>query len=158
MTTFTFTYPKTEGVSDVLLVGSFDNWTNKLPLVLTPSNGFELTVPLPSTATSVEFKFVLNGEDWVTSEGYPTATDESGNVNNVVDVVAVATAAATSSTAKIPESGAIPTPVVVATSAEKDKPVEPVEPESSEDVKYVKKVHRKVEKTSLKSKLKNFFS
>lgn len=164
MSSYTFTFPKTEGVEDVLVVGSFDNWVNKLPLVKTPAGDFELCVPLPSGLDTVEFKFITNGTNWITSETYETSTDESGNVNNVAKVSHTGAV----KTAKIPESGGIETviaskePEIVTPPKEilktKEEEEEEETPETKEDVKYVKKVHKKVEKSSLKTKLKNLFS
>lgn len=175
MSSHTFQYPQTGSLTDVYLVGSFDNWAGRLPL-LAGKSGFELSVPLPPG--KVEFKFVTvgpEGEKWVTCQDYDTTEDANGNVNNVLVVDdAAAAAAAAPSVARIPESGGLPVAVSAAPAAEtadKSAQAEPAaEPaaaptpaaadaqDAPSDVKYVKKVHKTVQKSSLKAKLKSLFS
>lgn len=171
MTVFTFKYPK--GPSSVLVTGAYDGWASQTPL-LESDAGFEISLPL---AGPTEFKFIVDGE-WVTSDLYETATDESGNVNNIATPAVTEAAAG----AAIPEAGGLVSPVQAPAQAEAEPevPAKPAKDISDDDpksdpvvsgatsestasagaasagssVKYVKRV----KKTTLKSKLKQLFS
>ena len=67
------------------MTGTFDNWSKTLPLVKRPDGSFELEVPLAKGTEKIEFKFVLNGDEWVTSDTYWTVVDETGNTNNYIE-------------------------------------------------------------------------
>lgn len=79
--------PADENVKDVIVTGTFDNWSKTLPLVKTPKGTFELEVPIKTSgdSTKIEFKFVINDSEWVTSDEYWTVIDETGNVNNYIE-------------------------------------------------------------------------
>lgn len=77
--------PADENVKEVVVTGTFDNWSKTLPLVKRPDGSFELEVPLPKDLTKIEFKFVINDNEWVTSDKYWTVVDETGNVNNYIE-------------------------------------------------------------------------
>ena len=77
--------PADKKVKDVIVTGTFDNWSKTLPLVKRPDGSFELEVPLAKGTEKIEFKFVLNGDEWVTSDTYWTVVDETGNTNNYIE-------------------------------------------------------------------------
>lgn len=72
-------------MKDVIVTGTFDNWSKTLPLVKRPDGSFELEVPLAKGTEKIEFKFVLNGDEWVTSDAYWTVVDDTGNTNNYIE-------------------------------------------------------------------------
>ena len=72
-------------INDIIVTGTFDNWSKTLPLVKRPDGSFELEVPIPKELKTVEFKFVLNDKEWVTSDEYWTIIDETGNKNNYIE-------------------------------------------------------------------------
>ncbi|GMM30271.1 Crp1 protein [Martiniozyma asiatica (nom. inval.)] len=86
MASFTFTWPADPSVKDVIVTGTFDNWSQSLPLVKTSDGSWSLEVPLPSETEKFEFKFVLNGTEWVTSDKYWTVADDNDNLNNYVEL------------------------------------------------------------------------
>jgi hypothetical protein len=93
------------GPSEVIVTGTFDNWSQSLPLVKTSKGDFEITLPLkPENAADerVVFKFVVDGE-WKTSQEYEIA-NEDGNINNIIYYSNLTT---DSTTARIPESGGL---------------------------------------------------
>ncbi|CEP21597.1 hypothetical protein BN1211_1727 [Cyberlindnera jadinii] len=75
---------KPAGPSEVIVTGTFDNWTQSLPLVKTSKGDFEITLPLQQKngEDKVSFKFVVDG-DWHTSDEYEIEHD-NGNSNNVI--------------------------------------------------------------------------
>lgn len=73
------------GPEEVIVTGTFDNWSQQLPLIKQNDGNFELEVPLPTNEEKVEFKFVVDGE-WKVSDDYWTVVDDLGNVNNYVEV------------------------------------------------------------------------
>lgn len=72
------------GPSEVIVTGTFDNWTQSLPLVKTSKGDFEITLPLQQKngEDKVSFKFVVDG-DWHTSDEYEIEHD-NGHSNNVI--------------------------------------------------------------------------
>lgn len=72
------------GPKEVILTGTFDNWSKSLPLVKTADGSFELTVPLPVThEPKIFYKYVVDGE-WSVSPTQKVAKDDSGIENNVL--------------------------------------------------------------------------
>lgn len=72
------------GPQEVILTGTFDNWSKSLPLVKTADGSFELTVPLPVThEPKIFYKYVVDGE-WSVSPTQKIAKDDSGIENNVL--------------------------------------------------------------------------
>ncbi|KAG2735143.1 hypothetical protein G9P44_001357 [Scheffersomyces stipitis] len=93
------------GPQEVILTGTFDDWSKSLYLVKQADGSFELTVPLPKTSEKLLYKYVVDG-DWVVSKTQKISKDDSGNENNVLeaaDLVAVSSLAGT----KIPEAGGL---------------------------------------------------
>ncbi|GME73404.1 unnamed protein product [Ambrosiozyma monospora] len=135
MSSFTFTWPS--GPKDVIVTGTFDNWSKTLPLVKQADGSFELTVPFPKDQEKILFKFVVDGE-WATSKTYKSEPDTSGHLNNVLtpkDFVSTSK----SSASKIPEAGGLAVPVTAAPSKETPSTLDPqaktLDPKKSLDPK-----------------------
>ncbi|EJD53638.1 hypothetical protein AURDEDRAFT_20347, partial [Auricularia subglabra TFB-10046 SS5] len=64
----------------VVVTGTFDNWSQSVPMTKTES-GFEATVSVPWD-TDVVYKFVVDGQ-WLIDHQQPQQYDGSGSVNNV---------------------------------------------------------------------------
>ena len=69
--------------SNVHICGSFDNWEKRRPMQFDNySNQWFTTVHLPRGEFA--YKYVIDGQKWVTNEEEPTKKDKAGNVNNYV--------------------------------------------------------------------------
>lgn len=80
-----FSYPTTPGVSSVALRGSFDGWGSGVALALMGDH-WETSLNLPD-GTTVTYKFVLNGTDWVQDPGNAeTQPDGFGGFNSLLTV------------------------------------------------------------------------
>jgi glycosidase len=78
-----FAYPY-GGETSVSLMGAFTagGWTTGAPMTLAGGE-WQVTVPVPY-AQPVEYKFLINGSNWVTDPNNPdTVTDSTGNINSV---------------------------------------------------------------------------
>lgn len=94
-----------KGPSEVVLTGTFDNWSGSLPLVKTSSGDFEITLPLKQEDDDkVLFKFIVDG-NWTTSKDYETFND-AGNENNVLYLKNLSQVSENKSS-KIPEAGGL---------------------------------------------------
>ena len=73
----------TRDAASVQVTGTFDDWKLSIPSLDGPSiaNGFKVIV---QEKKDIEFKFVVNGTQWITSDDYKVVTDEHGNNNNIV--------------------------------------------------------------------------
>ncbi|RDW22852.1 hypothetical protein B0I72DRAFT_137959 [Yarrowia lipolytica] len=78
MVEYTFEWPY--GGSEVVVSGTFDNWSKSVKLDKTPK-GFAKTVQLPKEKTV--YKFYVDGV-WKVDDGVPTEKDPQGNLNNVL--------------------------------------------------------------------------
>ncbi|KAG0021320.1 hypothetical protein BGZ81_008951 [Podila clonocystis] len=108
--TFPFDYNSKPTPESVQVTGSFNSW-DRTPLNRNQTaSRFESTVEIDLTAhadlkddnnkVKILFKFVLDGQDWVTDAQQPLERDRQGNLNNVLilDVpVAIGTVQASSS-------------------------------------------------------------
>ncbi|KDN53118.1 carbohydrate-binding module family 48 protein [Tilletiaria anomala UBC 951] len=65
----------------VQVTGDWDNWSSRHDLTHRPGAGWHTTINLPAS-TKVHFKYVINGDQWLTRNDHPTESDASGNVNN----------------------------------------------------------------------------
>ncbi|ODV87456.1 carbohydrate-binding module family 48 protein [[Candida] arabinofermentans NRRL YB-2248] len=101
------------GPSDVVVTGTFDNWSQSFPLVKQTDGSFELTIPFDSKIDKIYFKYVIDGE-WQTTDKFKEESDESGNKNNVLYAADLVSATATTSS-KIPEAGGLAVPVTTTT-------------------------------------------
>ncbi|CAM9018167.1 unnamed protein product [Wickerhamomyces anomalus] len=97
-----------EGPSEVILTGTFDNWSGSLPLVKTSKGDFEITLPLKQEDDDkILFKFIVDG-NWTTSKDYETIND-NGNENNVLYLKNLSQVEESKSSggSKIPEAGGL---------------------------------------------------
>lgn len=77
---FTWTF----GGQHVFIAGAWDNWSKKTPMY---QNGKEHMALLYVPCGEYQFKFYVD-ENWQCAPNLPTRTDEHGNTNNIVKVVA----------------------------------------------------------------------
>ncbi|KAF8528929.1 hypothetical protein BU17DRAFT_80075 [Hysterangium stoloniferum] len=77
----TFMWPDLNA-NEVILTGTFDNWSLSVRLTKTPS-GFQGTVKLPWGSRTL-YKYVVDGR-WMTAQSQPQETDNAGNVNSVYE-------------------------------------------------------------------------
>ena len=98
-----FTNHRPKGPEEVILTGTFDNWSKSLFLVKQANGSFELTVPLPSSSGKLLYKYVVDGE-WKLSPDDRIEKDESGIENNVLEESDFTTASKGSA---IPEAGGL---------------------------------------------------
>eukprot|EP00898_Chlorokybus_atmophyticus_P006523 jgi/Chlat1/6872/Chrsp51S06546 len=87
------------GGAEVQVTGSFNDWSDRIPLAKDDKGVFTVTTKLP--AGTYQYKYVVDGQ-WVTAENQPTATDSDGIANNqiVVEVPAAPKAAKKAPAAK----------------------------------------------------------
>jgi len=74
----------TEGGSQVKLTGTFSDWKIKFDMAKDPNdNCFKCQLPLDNKL--YQFKFIVDN-DWKCSDKYPKKEDNSGNINNFIDL------------------------------------------------------------------------
>ncbi|KAF9134599.1 hypothetical protein BGW39_006539 [Mortierella sp. 14UC] len=136
--TIKFTYPVPSANSStpipeqVQVTGTFNAWQRSQPLTCNQDRTlFEADIPIdlaslpPQESNNdkksqeedgrkkILFKFVLNGQNWVTDPDQPTERDYAGNLNNVLFVSnPLASAATTTTTAADKDEPASPAPLV----------------------------------------------
>lgn len=71
-------------MKEVQVTGNFDNWAKANAPLAKESGTFSDQIRVDKRQRLV-FKFVVNGTDWVTSEGYKREFDENGIENNYID-------------------------------------------------------------------------
>ena len=76
---YTFEYRKYAG--NVLLTGSFCNWSFNYYLTLTKNNIFSITIEIPEGIN--EFKFIVDGKEKI-DDFYPIKIDNNGNKINYI--------------------------------------------------------------------------
>ncbi|OWB50999.1 hypothetical protein B5S27_g2555 [[Candida] boidinii] len=116
MSNVKFTWPS--GPEDVIVTGSFDNWSQSLPLLKQTDGSFEITYPIDlknydsssNPEEKIYFKFIVDG-DWKTSDSFEIETDDSDNSNNVIYYKNLVSIKETAKEAIIPESAGLPVPV-----------------------------------------------
>ncbi|CAO3566493.1 unnamed protein product [Mortierella alpina] len=72
----------TQGGTNVVVTGTFDDWQQSIKLKRTRGEHFEATVDLDRSKT-ILFKFVVDGH-WRCSDEFATEADHSGNQNNIL--------------------------------------------------------------------------
>ncbi|KAK6457890.1 uncharacterized protein RJT20DRAFT_125773 [Scheffersomyces xylosifermentans] len=84
--TYTIEWPSvdTNQIQSIQITGSFDNWARSLPAKTSFEDGYKQVVKVDSRQKLV-FKFVINGNDWVTNNHYKIEHDDSGISNNVIE-------------------------------------------------------------------------
>ena len=82
----TLTLP--QPATDVVVTGSFDNWSHSVSMLAHSSNPsiYSATIRVPAMEAMIPYKFVVDGE-WMLDPNAPTVQDDQGNVNNVLHVV-----------------------------------------------------------------------
>ncbi|EGW32629.1 uncharacterized protein SPAPADRAFT_61690 [Spathaspora passalidarum NRRL Y-27907] len=98
---YTFKWPS--GPQDVVVTGSFVNWTENIPLVKQADGSFSLEVPFASSTEPILYKYVVDGV-WQASQDEKITKDDSGIENNILDVDDLK-ALSTKAKSIIPESG-----------------------------------------------------
>lgn len=73
-----------EGGCHVKLTGSFSDWKIKFDMVKDPNDNF-FKCQLPLDNKIYQFKFIVDN-DWKCSDNYPIKEDNSGNINNFIDL------------------------------------------------------------------------
>lgn len=104
----TNSYYRPAGPEEVILTGTFDNWSQSQPLVKQRDGSFKLDFPITADHSGkLLFKFVVDGV-WKVSSDVEIERDEHGNENNVLDADTLKNAVHTTSKgaeARIPEIG-----------------------------------------------------
>lgn len=85
VTNYEFTLTGNSNAYKVMLAGSFNNWDENEGRMLKTSTGWRLPVYLKDG--TYEYKFIINGETWITDPGNPnTRNDGSGNTNSYLQL------------------------------------------------------------------------
>lgn len=69
----------THGGNNVFLIGSFNNWSEKIPMV---RSGQEFHVVVNLKREEHQYKFIAD-DQWRYSSDYPIVSDDLGNIHNV---------------------------------------------------------------------------
>jgi len=78
MASFTWPYD----ANTVQISGSWNQWTERVPLTKDPKGAFHTTIPLE--AGEYEYKFIIDERRWCYDILKPTRADDKGNRNNVI--------------------------------------------------------------------------
>ncbi|KAI5954389.1 CRP1 [Candida jiufengensis] len=79
---YEFKWPK--GPEDVIVTGTFDDWSQSLPLVKQVDGSFAIQVPLPPKKETIFYKYVVDGE-WKVNTSEKVTKDFEGNDNNILE-------------------------------------------------------------------------
>ncbi len=79
-----FRYSAPAGTRSVCLAGSFNNWSKEANPMRLQADGTTWSIDLPLAPGKFQYKFVVNGETWITDPGAPSLDDGNGNTNSVV--------------------------------------------------------------------------
>ena len=79
-----FVYHSTRALKSAAVAGTFNHWDRTTNPMTRDADGKTWRVILPLPQGKHEYKFVLNGETWVTDPGAKTADDGNGNRNSVL--------------------------------------------------------------------------
>ncbi|KAI5962164.1 CRP1 [Candida pseudojiufengensis] len=79
---YEFKWPK--GPEDVIVTGTFDNWSQSLPLVKQVDGSFSIQVPLPPKKETIFYKYVVDGK-WEVNPDEKITKDFEGNDNNILE-------------------------------------------------------------------------
>jgi len=80
MASFTWPYD----ANTVHVTGSFNNWSERIPLTKDVKGAFHITIDLP--VGEHEYKFIVDDRRWCYDIMKPTRADDKGNRNNVITV------------------------------------------------------------------------
>ncbi len=76
---YTFVYRADKQLDAVNLAGTFNNWNKAATPMQADADGLTWRATLPLELGDYQYKFVLNGADWVTDPTTQVAADNSGN-------------------------------------------------------------------------------
>jgi 1,4-alpha-glucan branching enzyme len=80
---FSYSAPAAKSVS---VAGSFNHWNPDQDRLTGPSKEGIWTIVLPISAGRYEYRFVVNGKEWVLDPSVPPVDDGLGNKNSVLFV------------------------------------------------------------------------
>ncbi|MBR4264544.1 MAG: isoamylase early set domain-containing protein [Bacteroidales bacterium] len=81
---FHLTNQEAENAEFVAVAGTFNNWDKEANKLNKTTDGFELSLPLPKGR--YEFKYVLNGEKWITAPTGDKVDNGQGGENSVIEL------------------------------------------------------------------------
>ncbi|HAM50503.1 MAG TPA: hypothetical protein DCP92_07320 [Nitrospiraceae bacterium] len=68
----------------VTIAGSFNHWDPDQAMLTKPSNEGVWTIVLPLSPGRYEYRFVINGKEWVLDPSVPSVDDGLGGKNSVL--------------------------------------------------------------------------
>jgi 1,4-alpha-glucan branching enzyme len=80
---FSYSAPTAKSVS---IAGSFNHWNPNHARLTGPSREGIWTIVLPLSAGQYEYRFVINGKEWVLDPSVPSVDDGLGDKNSVLFV------------------------------------------------------------------------
>ena len=80
---FTLTAP---GAASVAIAGSFNHWREGQNPLSGPDKRGNWSIDMPLPPGRYEYRFVLNGRDWVLDPAAPSVDDGLGGRNSIIDV------------------------------------------------------------------------
>lgn len=95
-TSFEYEFFIDAAATSVAVAGEFNGWKPTINLTKTGATSWKAkaTLPIPKDGARLQYKFVLNGSEWVLNESAPKASDPRGRLNNAVPIPGRTAAAA----------------------------------------------------------------
>jgi hypothetical protein len=87
-TSFEYEFFLDSAASSVAVAGEFNGWKPTINLTKTTGTTWKAkaTLQIPGDGARLQYKFVLNGTEWVLNESAPMASDPRGRLNNAVPI------------------------------------------------------------------------
>lgn len=82
--TLSLTNEQAENAETVAVAGDFNNWDTKANVMTKTLEGFNIEMTLPKG--TYQFKYVLNGEKWITDPTHPKQDNGLGSENSVIEL------------------------------------------------------------------------